>query len=102
MSYKKLNKLMQKVDIGLAPLFPNKNAFSSGKSFGKILAYLNNEVIVFASDCLEHSKFFDDENGFLWSDEINDWCLKLENIINNDKKQAKIVEKAKKGYPVMI
>lgn len=98
MNYQKLNKLLQRVDIGLAPLFPKENPYSSGKSFGKILAYLNNNSVVVASDCLEHQKFFNGENGFLCSDELNDWVLRLEKLIENRKELENITKKAKKDF----
>jgi hypothetical protein len=43
--------------VGLQPVCTD-NAFSRGKSFGKVLAYLAGEVAVVASDAVDHPLFF--------------------------------------------
>jgi hypothetical protein len=43
--------------IGLQPIAP-ENAFSQGKSFGKLLAYLGGQVAVVASRSVDHPIFF--------------------------------------------
>ena len=43
--------------VGLAPLCP-ETPFSRGKSFGKVLAYLDARVPVIGSDACEHGAFF--------------------------------------------
>ncbi len=59
--------------IGLQPVCL-ENEFSRGRSFGKILAYLNGQVAVVASNAVEHPKFFRQaENGFLASHAVEDW-----------------------------
>ena len=55
------------VAVGLAPLDPG-NPFSRGKSFGKVLAYLDREVAVVASEAGEHRAVFDGTNGRLVRD----------------------------------
>ena len=45
------------VAVGLAPLCP-ETPFSRGKSFGKVLAYLDARVSVIGSDACEHGAFF--------------------------------------------
>jgi len=45
------------VSLGLAPLCP-ETPFSRGKSFGKVLAYLDAQVPVLATDACEHGRFF--------------------------------------------
>ncbi len=55
------------VAIGLAPLCPDA-PFSRGKSFGKVLAYLDARVPVIASDACEHGAFFDETTGVITND----------------------------------
>ena len=52
------------VAVGLAPLFPSA-PFVRGKSFGKVLAYLDRKVPVVASDVGEHGRFFTPSTGVL-------------------------------------
>lgn len=55
------------VALGLAPLCTDA-PFSRGKSFGKVLAYLDREVPVLASDAGEHGAFFEPGLGILSND----------------------------------
>lgn len=55
------------VALGLAPLCPD-NPFSRGKSFGKILAYLDRHVPVICSDVGEHGDFFEAATGVVSND----------------------------------
>lgn len=59
------------VAVGLAPLCP-ETPFSRGKSFGKVLAYLDRQVPVVASDACEHPGFFTLETGVV-SNDVTDW-----------------------------
>lgn len=96
--YKKLLETLKQVTIGLAPLLPEKSSFSAGKSFGKVLAYLNTEVAVIASNCVDHPLFFQDGvNGFLASD-VSEWTQKLEWLLMNPIECEKIGKKGKKDY----
>ena len=52
------------VAVGLAPISP-VTPFSRGKSFGKVLAYLDRGVPVMASDACEHGRFFTPETGVI-------------------------------------
>ena len=56
------------VSIGLAPLCPDENPFARGKSFGKVLAYLDRGVPVVASDAGEHGAFFTERTGVISND----------------------------------
>lgn len=56
------------VAIGLAPLCAS-TPFSRGKSFGKVLAYLDRGVPVVASDMADHADFFTSRTGVITNDE---------------------------------
>lgn len=55
------------VAVGLAPLCP-ESPFSRGKSFGKVLAYLDRNVPVVGSDACEHGRFFTADTGVITND----------------------------------
>lgn len=55
------------VALGLAPLCAQA-PFNRGKSFGKVLAYLDARVPVIASDACEHGRFFDPQSGVVSND----------------------------------
>lgn len=55
------------VAIGFAPL-SEASPFSRGKSFGKVLAYLDRHVPVICSDAGEHSHFFGPDTGIMSND----------------------------------
>ncbi|WP_425093906.1 glycosyltransferase family protein [Tropicimonas sp. S265A] len=58
---------LQETAVGLSAIIPS-NAFSKGKSFGKILAYLSAGVPVIASDEVDHGAFFRPETGIVSND----------------------------------
>ena len=76
MPYAQFLRSLDDVAVGLSPICP-ENAFSRGKSFGKVLAYLDRGVPVVASDAADHPLFFTPQTGILsndpavWSDAID-------------------------------
>ena len=70
-SYRDYLSSFDDVALGLAPL-NQKNAFSRGKSFGKVLAYLDARVPVIASAAGEHGAFFTDRTGVV-SNDVDVW-----------------------------
>ena len=71
MSYSDFLKALDDVAVGLAPLCP-ETEFSRGKSFGKVLAYMDRMVPVVASDEGEPAQVFTPQTGGLCKDE-RDW-----------------------------
>lgn len=65
--YRDYIDLLRDAAVGLAPLCP-ETPFSRGKSFGKVLAYLDADVPVIASDACEHGAFFCSETGVVSND----------------------------------
>ena len=66
--YRDYLKSFDDVSLGLAPLCPEA-PFSRGKSFGKVLAYLDRGVPVLASAACEHGGFFTPATGVVSNDE---------------------------------
>jgi hypothetical protein len=64
--------------VGLHPVCTN-HAFSLGKSFGKLLAYLAADVAIVTSNAVDHPLFFTDGvNGTLVGDDLEAWALGCE------------------------
>lgn len=67
-SYDEFVRSLTSLSIGLAPLCTQGDAFSRGKSFGKVLGYLGAGVPIVASDAADHGLFFEHgTNGMLAS-----------------------------------
>ncbi|GIX23384.1 MAG: hypothetical protein KatS3mg122_0615 [Caldimonas sp.] len=89
-----LNKVAQAA-VGLQPVC-TRNAFSRGKSFGKLLAYLNGRVAVVASDAVDHSLFFrHGVNGYLVGDEPANWVESIVTLLQQPSLRERI---ANAGY----
>jgi hypothetical protein len=58
MRYKQFLATLQSAAIGLAPLVPSASTFSAGKSFGKVLGYLDCRAAIVASNTADHPLFF--------------------------------------------
>lgn len=71
MDYNNFLHSLHDVAVGLSPI-ATTSPFSKGKSFGKILGYLDAGVPVIASDEADHSLFFNDRNGFV-SNNFKSW-----------------------------
>ena len=67
MPYKKFLASLREVSIGLSPVCVS-SSYSRGKSFGKILAYIDSYVPVITSDEVDHSMFFTPETGVVTND----------------------------------
>lgn len=67
MDYDAFLSSLQDVAIGLSPII-SSSPFSRGKSFGKILGYLDAKVPVIASDEADHALFFSARSGVVSND----------------------------------
>jgi len=66
MPYTEFLRSLREVAVGLSPIVPVD--FTRGKSFGKILGYLDAGVPVVCSDEADHSLFFTPESGVVTND----------------------------------
>ena len=66
MPYEQFIESLASAAVGLSPIVPE--GFSKGKSFGKILAYLDARVPVICSDEVDHALFFDAQSGVVSND----------------------------------
>lgn len=72
MTYDDFLASLRDVAVGLSPII-SASPFSRGKSFGKILGYLDARVPVIASDEGDHALFFDGRNGVV-SNNLDEWA----------------------------
>ncbi len=76
--------------VGLAPLVL-EDPFCRGKSFGKLLAYLDRGVPVIASDVGEPTNFFSAETGRLCATE-EDWVADVTWLLTNAQSRQQIAQ----------
>src|SRR5262249_30744909 len=85
------------VAIGLQPICAS-HAFSQGKSFGKVLAYLAADVAVIASDALDYPLFFrHGENGMLVRS-VDDWVNACRFLLQNHADRSRMVAQARHDF----
>jgi glycosyltransferase involved in cell wall biosynthesis len=98
MNYRKFLKTMEMVSIGLAPLVPSNEALTGGKSFGKILSYLNSGAATVASNVADHPLFFEHGvNGYLASSP-NEFAECVELLLSNGELRDQIARRAYRDY----
>jgi hypothetical protein len=98
MGYAKFQKLMETVSIGLAPIVPSNSAEVAGKSFGKILSYLNCRAATVASDFADHPLFFENgTNGYLASSPA-EFAKCIDLLLSNSQLREQVAERAYKDY----
>ena len=81
MKYRDFLTSLRDVAVGLSPIIPTA-AFSKGKSFGKILGYLDAGVPVICSDQADHALFFRIESGVV-SNDPEVWIEAISRLIRN-------------------
>lgn len=72
---------LREVAVGLSPIM-SQSDFSLGKSFGKVLGYLDAKVPVICSDKADHSEFFTAETGVV-SDAPSVWKAALQRLLTD-------------------
>lgn len=82
LAYEKFLQSLQSVAVGLAPL-TDMDGFSGGKSFGKILAYVDCNVPVVTHPVVDHPLFFRDwENGVM-AETPRDWARAIATLLDD-------------------
>jgi glycosyltransferase involved in cell wall biosynthesis len=83
--------------VGLQPVCL-ENAFSHGKSFGKVLAYLAGEVAVVATRGVDHPLFFrHGENGLLVTDTA-EWVDAIMLLLDDPEQRERMAEAAYEDF----
>jgi NAD(P)-dependent dehydrogenase (short-subunit alcohol dehydrogenase family) len=98
MKYHKFLKTIEMASIGLAPLVPSNAAHIAGKSFGKVLSYLNGRAVTIASDYVDYPLFFQNGlNGYLASS-AEEFADRIELLLSDGELREKITERAYRDY----
>ncbi len=84
------------VAVGLAPLCP-ESPFSRGKSFGKVLAYLDARVPVIASAEGEHRAFFTEQTGVV-SNDLDHWVAAACGMLSDGEARGRMADAAFEAY----
>jgi len=82
--------------IGLSPVMV-ENKFSRGKSFGKILAYLDAKVPVICSDQVDHGAFFKAGSGVVSNDPLV-WVNEIDHLLDNPERRDATADAAFSSY----
>jgi len=81
--------------VGLSPIVPE--GFSRGKSFGKILAYLDARVPVVCSDEVDHQLFFTRQSGVV-SNDPEEWIAEIARLLDEPSARTAMAEAAYADY----
>lgn len=92
MDYKAFLASLDDVAVGLSPVCVD-NQFSQGKSFGKILAYLDMKIPVVTSDEVDHSLFFSGKTGIV-SNDPDVWVTETIRLLEDPELRQRMVDKA--------
>ena len=89
-------KSFDDVAVGLAPLLPDA-PFVQGKSFGKVLGYLDRGVPVVCSAAGEHPQFFDGDTAVM-SDDESIWVRALVRLLNDPSERDRMARVARARF----
>jgi len=94
LSYEKFLDSLMSVAVGLAPL-TNLDGFSGGKSFGKILAYIDCNVPVVTHPVADHPLFFRDWDNGVMAETPRDWALAIAKLLEAPSLREAIADAAR-------
>lgn len=94
--YKAYVQSFNDVAVGLAPLSA-QSPFSRGKSFGKLLAYMDRGVPSFVSDLGEPACFFTDQSGVVGNDPDH-WIAKAVELLRMPEQREEMAGHAYKEF----
>lgn len=92
LTYDRFCQSLQEVAIGLSPIIPQSD-FSRGKSFGKILAYLDARVPVISSDEADHARFFEGDAGLV-SNDLERWVSYAGDLLSDPARRETVAGNA--------
>jgi glycosyltransferase involved in cell wall biosynthesis len=97
MPYSKFLASLDDVAIGLAPLI-DLEGFSGGKSFGKVLAYLDKGVPVLTHPVVDHPQFF--ENGItgIMANGASTWASHICRLLLDAEEREKLAIEGRRAF----
>ncbi len=94
--YNEFLATLREAAVGLSPIITSTE-FNKGKSFGKILGYLDGKVPVICSDEADHSLFFDNQNGVV-SNSKPVWVNAVSSLLSDPAKRQQMADKAHQDF----
>ncbi|TDM05554.1 MAG: hypothetical protein C4K60_12395 [Ideonella sp. MAG2] len=92
MGYVDFVRSLGEVAVGLQPVC-DENAYSLGKSFGKVLSYLAADVCVVASNNIDHPLFFKHgSNAQLLENDPNKWGAACDDLLMSPQLRQRLVD----------
>lgn len=98
--YKGYLRALEDVALGFAPLAPD-TPFSKGKSFGKILGYLDRQVPVFVSNRGEPANFFTSETAVV-SNSAAFWSAEAKRLLDDPAARSVMAEAASTAFEARL
>lgn len=96
MPYDDFLRSLRETAIGLSPVII-ENDFSRGKSFGKVLGYLDAKVPVICSDEVDHGLFFRPETGIV-SNDPNVWADGIVSLLSDPVRRQVMADAAYEDF----
>jgi len=96
MSYRDFLDSLGDVAVGLQVLADSR--FARGRSFGKVLAYLQQNVAVVCTGELEHRKFFQHGVNGMLADSIDDYASSIVRLLDNPEMRETLTQRAQADF----
>lgn len=96
MPYEDFLRSLRETAVGLSPVII-ENKYSRGKSFGKVLGYLDAKVPVICSDEVDHRLFFRTKTGIV-SNDLNIWVDGIVSLLKNPVQRQTISDTAYEDF----
>jgi len=87
---------LREAAVGLSPIM-TQTPFSRGKSFGKVLGYLDGKVPAVVSDAADHALFFTPESGVVTND-FDTWVEETAALLADPARRAAMAEAAHRDF----
>ncbi|MEM9294538.1 MAG: glycosyltransferase, partial [Planctomycetota bacterium] len=98
LSYAAFLKRLRKAAVGLQVISP-EHAYAEGKSFGKVLAYLDADAAVVASSAVDHPLFFTHgRNGMLADPTPESWAHAITQLLDDPAARGQLVAQARQDF----
>lgn len=100
MPYDRFLAALEDAAVGLSPICP-EDAFVRGKSFGKVLAYLDRGVAVVVADAADHPLFFTPETGILSNDPA-ECAAAVERLLNDPEARQRMADAGLRALEIRL
>ena len=80
--------------VGLAPLV-DMSGFSAGKSFGKLLAYMDRGIPIVTHPVVDHPLFFENGSNGYMAESADDWALIIAGLLADPAQRQQIADAAR-------